>query len=144
MKKLLISTAVLVMFSVTISCAAQSPAMSEVEGAIDSFAKGCEQELTTYCKDVTPGEGRILACLYAFGDKVSTRCEHALYDSMGQLNRTLTNLSFATDECEDDMIALCSDTILGEGRVLDCLKQNKSKVSSRCLNALQDVGWVDK
>jgi len=62
---------------------------------------------------------------------------------MGSLNRTLTNLSFATSECEEDLTAFCSDTVVGEGRVLDCLKKNKEKVSKRCLAALQDVGWVE-
>ncbi len=38
-----------------------------------SVGKGCEKELVTYCKDVTPGEGRVLACLFAHGDKLSGR-----------------------------------------------------------------------
>ena len=43
-----------------------------------------EAELETYCKDVTPGDGRILACLYAHGDKLSGQCEYALYDAAEQ------------------------------------------------------------
>lgn len=144
MKQVMLNVVALVLFSAVTACAAGNPVSKEIEGALENFAEGCEQELSTYCQEVTPGEGRVLACLYAFGDKLSSRCEHALYDSMGSLNRTLTNLSYATDECEDDMIALCSETVMGEGRVLECLKQNKGKVSSRCLAALQDVGWVDK
>ena len=49
------------------------------------MAKGCEAAITTTCKDVTPGEGRILACLYAHGDKLSGKCEYALYDAAIQL-----------------------------------------------------------
>jgi hypothetical protein len=30
--------------------------------------EGCNKEFETYCKDVTPGEGRLLACLYAYED----------------------------------------------------------------------------
>ncbi len=92
-----------------------NPVAKEVGGTLESFAKGCEQELTTYCSIVSPGEGRILACLYASGDKLSPRCEHALYDSMGQLNRTLSNLSYAVNECSEDMTANCSETVVGEG-----------------------------
>lgn len=130
------------LFIVLPSFAAETQVAKEVEGALDTFAEGCQAELTTFCKDVTPGEARVFACLYAFGDKLSPRCEYALYDSMGQLNRTLTNLSYAVNECEDDLDSHCADIKPGEGRLLDCLKRNEAKVSKRCLTALKDVGWV--
>jgi hypothetical protein len=142
MKRKILFASILTLFCAASFCAAGNPVTKDVDEALDSFVKGCEQELSTYCSDVTPGEGRILSCLYAFGDKLSTRCQYALYDSMGQLNRTLTNLSFATNECSEDLTTLCGETVVGEGRVLDCLKQNKAQVSKRCLSALQDVGWV--
>ena len=59
---------------------------------------------------------------------------------MGQLNRTLTNLSYAINECSDDLDAYCSEVKVGEGRLLDCLNRNEGKVSSRCVTALKDVG----
>ena len=121
--------------------AVEGPLMKGVEGAVETFAEGCEKELTTFCKDVTPGEGRILACLYAFGDQLSPRCEYALYDSVSQLNRTLAAISYAVGECRDDLTAFCSDVDPGEGRLIDCLNRNEDKVSSRCNNALKDVGW---
>jgi hypothetical protein len=142
MKRIIMLSAAVILFYVSTASGTGSPVATEVEGALYDFTKGCEQELTSYCSEVTPGEGRILACLYAFGDKLSSRCEYALYDSMGRLNRTLTNLSYATNECSEDMVTYCGETVVGEGRVLDCLKQNKAKVNTRCLNALKDVGWV--
>ena len=33
--------------------------------------QGCNTELVRYCADVTPGEGRLLACLFAYDDKLS-------------------------------------------------------------------------
>jgi len=123
--------------------AASDPVGDKVQGALDTFVEGCRAELTTFCKDVTPGEGRVLACLYAFGDKLSPRCEYAVYDSMGQLNRTLTNLSYAVNECSADLQAYCAEIKPGEGRLLDCLKRNEDKVSRRCSSALKDVGWLN-
>ena len=137
---ILIST-VFLFFAAT-SFASDAPVVKEIEGALDTFAEGCQEELTSFCKDVTPGEGRVLACLYAFGDKVSPRCEYAMYDSIGQLNRTLTNLSYVVNECEGDLNTHCADIKPGEGRLLDCLKKNEIKVSKRCLTALKDVGYV--
>ena len=123
--------------------AGSGPVAEELQGALDTFSEGCQTELTTYCKDVTPGEGRVLACLYAFSDKLSPRCEYALYDSMNQLSLTLTNLSYAINECSDDLDAYCLDIKPGEGRLLDCLKKNEDKVSKRCMTALKDVGWME-
>jgi len=143
MKKRMILAAVLTMFLAIPALGAEDPLAKGMERALETFAEGCQGELTTFCKEVTPGEGRILACLYAFGDKLSPRCEYALYDSMAQLNRTLTNVAYAVNECEDDLEALCADIQPGEGRLLDCLKKNAAKVSNRCTTALKDVGWMD-
>jgi hypothetical protein len=120
--------------------AAGDPLLKGTQDALDTFTTGCQQELTTFCKDVTPGEGRLLACLYAFQDKVTPRCERALYDSVGQLDRMLTNLSFAIGECRDDLRSYCADIKPGEGRLLDCLKNNEAKISGRCNSALKDTG----
>jgi hypothetical protein len=113
-----------------------------MEGALDTFSEGCRQELTTLCKEVTPGEGRILACLYAFSDKLTPRCEYALYDSIVQLDRTLTNLAYAVSECRDDLKGHCAGIQPGEGRLLECLNRNTEKLSGRCRTALQDVGYT--
>jgi Cysteine rich repeat len=45
------------------------------QNLVESVVNGCKAELDTYCKDVTPGEGRILGCLYARNDKLSGKCE---------------------------------------------------------------------
>jgi hypothetical protein len=139
MKKVLM-TGLMVLFLVASSFAAEDPLLQGAQGALDTFTEGCQQELTTFCKDVTPGEGRILACLYAFQDKVTPRCEYALYDSIGQLDRTLTNLSYAIGECRDDLKSFCAEVKPGEGRLLDCLSKNEAKITNRCNNALKDTG----
>ncbi len=36
------------------------------QGLVKTVADGCKTELETYCKNVTLGEGRILACLFAY------------------------------------------------------------------------------
>ena len=139
MKEVLM-TGLMVLLLVAPSFAAEDPLLQGAQGVLDTFTEGCQQELTTFCKDVTPGEGRILACLYAFQDKVTPRCEYALYDSIGQLDRTLTNLSYAIGECRDDLKSFCAEVKPGEGRLLDCLSKNEAKITNRCNNALKDTG----
>jgi hypothetical protein len=82
----------------------------------------------------------VLACLYAYSDKLSSRCEYALYDAMAQLERALTALTFVANECRDDLKTYCADIQPGEGRLLQCLDKNDAKVSSRCKQAMKDTG----
>jgi len=140
MKKITIVAILLLACVAAPGFAADDPVKKVVEGALVTFVQGCETELTTYCKDVTPGEGRILACLYAYQDKLSPRCEYALYDSAAQLERALNALTYTVNECRNDLKTYCSDVKPGEGRLRDCLVKNEAMVSSRCTSALKDVG----
>ena len=111
-----------------------------VENLIESAAKACEKELKSYCSDITPGEGRILACMYAHNDKISGRCEYALYDAAAQLERFISALSYVVNECEDDLDKYCGSVMAGEGRLAACLlDKNKDKISKRCKQAMKDV-----
>lgn len=44
---------------------AESAAEATPRGPVETFLQGCKTELDTYCKDVTPGDNRLLACIYA-------------------------------------------------------------------------------
>ena len=107
---------------------------------VQTIADGCKKELEKYCKEVTPGEGRILACLYSHQDHLSGRCEYALYDAAAQLERAINALAYVANECKDDLNAYCTGVKVGEGRLLDCLQKNDKKVSKRCKQARKDVG----
>lgn len=110
------------------------------QGPIETFLEGCKTELESYCDDVTPGEGRLLACIFAYEDKLSPRCEYALYDSAAQLERAIAALTYVANECDQDLQKHCANVEVGEGRLLNCLEKNKKDVSGRCQQALKDVG----
>ncbi len=111
-----------------------------VENVINKAAEGCKKELETYCSKVTPGEGRILACLYAHEDKISTRCDYALYDAAVQLERAVSALAYVANECDEDLDKFCSSVAVGQGRLANCLKKNEKQISKRCSKAIDDVG----
>ena len=134
MKKRVVLLAVVAMFFVSVS------SVWAVDNVVETVAKGCEKELTSYCKDVTPGEGRILACLYAHSDKLTGQCEYALYDAAVQLERFVAALGYIANECDADLEKYCSEVAVGEGRLLNCLDKNAEKISARCTQALKDVG----
>jgi Cysteine rich repeat len=110
------------------------------KGPVETVMEGCKKEFETYCKEVTPGEGRLLACLYAYEDKLSARCEYSLYDAAAQLDRAIAALSYVANECKDDLKAYCSSIQPGEGRLASCMDRNEKKLSGRCKQALKDVG----
>ncbi|HAY38731.1 MAG TPA: hypothetical protein DCY53_04925, partial [Desulfobacteraceae bacterium] len=73
------------------------------QSLIETVANGCKIEIEKYCSQVTPGQGRILACLYAHEDKLSAKCEYALYDAAVQLERAVAALSYVANECDADL-----------------------------------------
>ena len=107
---------------------------------VETVANGCKTELEKYCHQIIPGQGRVLACLYAYGDKLSSKCEYALYDAAVQLERAVAALSYVANECDADMEKYCGAIEPGEGRLLECLEKHDKEVSRRCKQAVKDVG----
>ena len=116
-----------------------TPGMAQ-QSLIETVANGCKAELEKYCSNVTPGEARVLACLYAHNDKLSGRCEYALYDAAVQLERAVAALTYVANECAPDLQKHCARVEAGEGRLLECLQKNDAEVSNRCKQARKDVG----
>jgi hypothetical protein len=110
------------------------------ETIADNIKKACNQELTTFCKGVVPGQGRVLACLYAFEDRVSDACAYAVYDAAVQLEQAVAALKFAANACKDDLVKFCGDVKPGKGRGLACLDKNAKDVSQGCKDALKQTG----
>jgi hypothetical protein len=106
---------------------------------VATVEKGCKAEIEAYCSQVSPGEGRMLACFYAHEDKLSGQCQYALYDASAQLERAVSALNYVAGQCDDDIMAHCAEVQLGEGRIIDCLKANSEKVSGACTQAIDDV-----
>jgi hypothetical protein len=125
-----ILTVLFLMAGFTVAMA--GPAEELAAKNIDRIEAGCQTELETYCKTVTPGEGRGLACIYAHSDKISAKCETALYASAKEFQNAAKNLNAFAGACQADIEKLCSKVAIGEGRVLKCLEESKAKVSADC------------
>ncbi len=110
------------------------------QSLVETVANGCKVEIEKYCAQVTPGEGRVLACLYAHGDKLSAKCEFALYDAAVQLERAVAALTYVANECDADLEKYCASIEPGEGRLLECIEKHDKKVSKRCKQEIKDVG----
>jgi hypothetical protein len=109
------------------------------QGIVETVEQGCATEITTYCSQVSVGEGRLLACFYAHEDKLSGQCQYALYSASAQLDQAVSALDYLATQCRDDILKLCAEVQVGEGRVLECLKSNTESVSAACNQAISDV-----
>ena len=134
MRKLVVSS-----FAVATLLLAAGRVQAE-ESLVEGLKKACHKELTTFCKGVQPGEGRVLACLYAFQDRVSGKCEYAVYDAAAQLEQAAMALKFAAAECKDDLLKYCGNVEVGNGRVKACLDKNEKSLSEKCKEALKQTG----
>ena len=110
------------------------------EDIIDNVMAACQPEIDAYCSQVTLGEGRLLACFYAHEDKISGRCQYAVYEGAAQLEQFAAAVTHVATECMDDLETYCAEVELGEGRVGTCLLEHKAEVSGACAQAIDDVG----
>ena len=109
------------------------------QGIVETVETGCATEISTFCSQVSPGEGRLLACFYAHEDKLSGQCQYALYNAAAQLDQAVSALNYVATECNDDLMKHCADVQLGEGRVIECLRSNEASVSAACMTAVNEV-----
>ena len=125
-----------------LAAASAAPAAAQQPPA-EQVIEGCASELETYCAAVTPGEGRLLACVYAHGDKLSGQCDFALYDAAVRLERAISALTYVASECRADIGSLCAGVQMGEGRIAQCLSDHAAELRQPCDQALTDVGLKD-
>ena len=110
---------------------------SAQQSIVDAVKQGCAQELQTYCKDVTAGEGRIASCLYAYEDKLSLGCAQAVYNGILDLEKANVSLRVYAKQCSSDLMQYCSTVVPGGGRLYDCLKKNKATLTGECSGAIK-------
>jgi hypothetical protein len=127
-------------FFLALSIIAQSSIALAQNSVVENVVKACQTEIEDYCSQVTPGEGRLLACFYAHENKLTVQCINALYDGMATLERAVEAISYVAGQCREDIQSKCGATVPGEGRIAECLLNKKAELSSRCSGAIDEVG----
>jgi len=109
------------------------------EDIVETTRVGCQTDIDSFCKDVTPGEGRVLSCLGAHEDKLSARCIYSLFDANAQLERFAAAMAYVGAECKADLQKHCADTEVGDGKIAKCLQHNKATLAPACSQAMKDT-----
>jgi hypothetical protein len=104
--------------------------------AAQSVLESCVKDIKTYCSDVTPGNGRLSACIYAHEDKISDKCDVATDNISTLLDWFLEEVRNTYDQCANDVQKYCAGTKFGGGRILSCLAENTSQINNGCKKAI--------
>ena len=106
---------------------------------IAKLQSACAKDIKRYCKDVTPGEGRVIYCMQAHEDKISPQCTFELEDELTSVQNSLDDLKNAISACKAEITGICGKVIPGQGRIAACLLANKSTASKDCADAIQKI-----
>ncbi len=104
--------------------AAYSSASADPGERIIEMIDACRDDYRDFCPGVTPGGGRILACLQDNKADLSPRCYRAF------------TVAAAIRSCTPDYHALCSHVPPGEDRAVQCLGDHADELSETCSRAL--------
>jgi len=111
----------------------------KVTARIAKLQSACVKDIKRYCKDVTPGEGRVIYCMQAHEDKISPQCTFELEDELTSVQNSLDDLKNAISACKAEIAGICGKVIPGQGRIAMCLLANKSSASKDCADAIQKI-----
>ena len=85
----------------------------------------CADDLAKYCKDVQPGQGRIIKCMEEHENNLSSGCKA----NLAEMDKK--------HPCAEDVIRYCSNIQPGEGRIIQCLKENENELTPQCKAKIQ-------
>ena len=137
-----ISLAVVLAAGVAVGAAMASPAaaqtdiakkaIAKAEAAVAKVKKTCAADIKSYCPKVNAGEGRMAFCMMAHEDQISDQCFNAIFDTADAIELTVSNIWRAAEACDADIDKMCRKVEPGEGRIAQCLIDNKAKLVSAC------------
>jgi Cysteine rich repeat len=109
---------------------------ARLDAAVQKLQAGCEEDLKKYCSTVTPNEGRLLLCMEAHEDKISNKCDYALFQASRNLDRAIDRIEQAADACWNDIEKYCANVPEGAGHIAQCLESKKSALNAACKTAI--------
>lgn len=130
------------LLAVTLSSAAQAQTdgtaaiLQKMTAAIQSLEKACGNDIKKFCRNVTPGQGRVIFCMQAYEDKISPKCAFELREAEVNIQTVTVQLQQVTEACRADISKLCGTTQPGQGRISACLATQASAVSPGCAAAV--------
>jgi hypothetical protein len=99
-----------------------------VAKAIETVEAACAADIEKFCGNVTRGEGRVIVCMKAHDDKLSRRCQFALYRVSRNLEGALDRVERVADACWNDIQAHCQNA----DSIARCVMEEGPTLSPAC------------
>ena len=103
--------------------------LEKLTARVTKLESACGKDITKYCRTVTPGEGRMIYCMQAHEDKISTKCAFELGETATSVQTAADALKDAVIACKDEKNGVCGKILPGQGRIADCLLPNNTTAS---------------
>jgi hypothetical protein len=104
---------------------AHSGLKDRLAAAADRVEDACADDIEELCGGVTPGEGRIAACVRANADQLSRRCRMTLFIVSRKIRQTVADFA---DECGGSLRAQCASA----EKFGECAEQKSASISPAC------------
>lgn len=95
-------------------------------------APSCKADVAKFCPQVQAGGGRIAECLKQNEAQLSDGCKE-------RIKMVAERLKEVKQACADDVQQFCASVKPGDGRIAQCLKGHKDKVSAECKAAVAEL-----
>ncbi|HWJ20000.1 MAG TPA: cysteine rich repeat-containing protein [Geobacterales bacterium] len=113
--------------------------LEKLTAKVAKLESACAKDIKKYCRNVTPGEGRMIYCMQAYEDKISTKCAFELEDAATRVLTAADALKDGAIACKAEITGVCGKTQPGQGRIAACLLANKSTASTGCAEAIKKI-----
>ncbi|MCK5723826.1 MAG: hypothetical protein KAI84_14930 [Gammaproteobacteria bacterium] len=130
---------------------ASSPVMAEGKKLADKMSGGvitisvevktCDADAKKFCPGLPANSQKSFMCLMAYEDKISKECKLGIAEAAMALKNGMMAIEYSIKSCEADADKHCLNVEPGEGRLVSCLKKNKSKLDKKCTKALKETGF---
>jgi len=113
--------------------------LEKLTAKVAKLESACANDIKKYCRNVTPGEGRMIYCMQAYEDKISPKCVFELEEAATSVLSAADALKDGVIACKAEITGVCGKTQPGQGRLAACLLANKSTASAGCAEAIKKI-----
>ena len=91
------------------------------------------------CSTVSPGDGRLISCMYAHENHLGEKCANSIADFGNILDFVFSNIRGAMETCIGDIKKHCADTEFGGGRMMSCPSEKAADITQECKMVVEDL-----
>lgn len=105
---------------------------SNIMAAPDTYA-ACTNDVAFFCSDVSPGQGRLHACLMKHKEHLTEMCKIAEFEQQAMQANDIQLSPTTVQACKTYMTQFCPQVTMADGNMWRCLEDHKHEMRrSKC------------